>query len=139
MSKAEEAALKAYPEHFLERITTDVYKDARKYYQEGYEQAEKDIAANDSVLSISGVGFFSDGETIIAKMSVNEALQAKYEKGREDAIKELALTWEDVEMIVKIADSMLTGTAWDSVEWPEPQKYYEEVLRRFNDGRNGKT
>lgn len=48
------------------------------------------------------------------------------------------LTWKDIEVIVKIADSMLTGTAWDAVEWPEPKKYYEEVLRRFNEKRNEK-
>lgn len=44
MSKAEKAALKAYPEPTLERITTDVYADARKCYVEGYEQAEQDLA-----------------------------------------------------------------------------------------------
>ena len=49
--------------------------------------------------------------------------------------KELALTWGDVKAIVTIADSMLTHTAWDEIEWPDEQKYYEEVLRRFNEQR----
>ena len=45
------------------------------------------------------------------------------------------LTWEDVKAIVTIADSMLTHTAWDAIDWPDEQKYYEEVLRRFNEQR----
>ena len=50
MSKAEEAALKAYP--FQERsaktqfgtITFDQHADTRQAFIEGYEQAEKDLA-----------------------------------------------------------------------------------------------
>lgn len=42
------------------------------------------------------------------------------------------LTWEDVKAIVNIADSMLTHTAWDEIDYPDERKYYEEVLRRFN-------
>ena len=45
------------------------------------------------------------------------------------------LTCEDVQAIVIIADSMLTHTAWDAIDWPDEQKYYEEVLRRFNEQR----
>ena len=45
------------------------------------------------------------------------------------------LTWEDVKAIVTIADSMLTHTAWDAIDWPDEQKYYEEVLHRFNEIR----
>lgn len=48
------------------------------------------------------------------------------------------LTWEDVKAIVTIADSMLTHTAWDAIDWPDEQKYYEEVLRRFNSQREKK-
>lgn len=44
-------------------------------------------------------------------------------------------TWEDIKAIVTIADSMLTHTAWDAIDWPDEQKYYEEVLRRFNEQR----
>ena len=58
-----------------------------------------------------------------------------YAKGYEQAEKDLALTWEDIKAIVTIADSMLTGTAWDAIEWPDQQKYYEEVLRHFNEQR----
>lgn len=44
-----------------------------------------------------------------------------------------ALTWEDVKRIVEIADSMLTHTAWDDIDFPSEQAYYEEVLRRYKD------
>lgn len=53
--------------------------------------------------------------------------------GYRQAEKDLALTLEDVKAIVTIADSMLTHTAWDAIDWPDEQKYYEEVLRRFNE------
>ena len=47
MSKAEEKALKAYPELFSGSIfgplPVDLNKASREKYQEGYEQAEKDI------------------------------------------------------------------------------------------------
>ena len=52
--------------------------------------------------------------------------------------KDLALTWEDVQRIVTIADSMLTGTSQDAINYPEPKKYYEEVLRRFNEQKEEK-
>ena len=55
--------------------------------------------------------------------------------GYRKAEKDLVLTKEDVKAIVTIADSMLTHTAWDAIDWPDEQKYYEEVLRRFNEQR----
>lgn len=45
-------------------------------------------------------------------------------------------TWQDMKAIVNIADSMLTHTAWDEIDYPDEQKYYEEVLDRFNKQRN---
>lgn len=57
-------------------------------------------------------------------------------EGYEQAEKDLALTPEDIKAIVTIADSMLTHTAWDAIDWPDEQKYYEEVLRRFNEQKN---
>ena len=39
ISRAEEAALKAYP-----NITVDINGSPRRFYIEGYEQAEKDLA-----------------------------------------------------------------------------------------------
>ena len=91
MSKAEEAALKAYPiqkprslfgfsleySHILHR---------REAFAEGYEQAEKD----------------------------------------------LALTWQDMETIAKIIHNLVfTITADEPVE-----NIYEEVLKRFSEKRN---
>lgn len=68
---------------------------------------------------------------IVDSVNVNPAFVAGYK----EAEKDLALTWEDINAIVTIADSMLTGTAWDAIEWPDQQKYYEEVLKRFNEQR----
>ena len=48
------------------------------------------------------------------------------------------LTWEDMKAIVNIADSMLTNTAWDEIDYPDERKYYDEVLRRFNEYKDGK-
>lgn len=68
---------------------------------------------------------------MIDSYNVNPAFVAGYK----EAEKDLALTPEDVKAIVTIADSMLTHTVWDAIEWPDEQKYYEEVLRRFNEQR----
>lgn len=58
-----------------------------------------------------------------------------FQRGYEQAEKDLALTWQDVRDIIVIADSMLTRTAWDDVEWPDEKVYYEEVLRKFKEQR----
>ncbi len=47
--------------------------------------------------------------------------------------KQDELTWEDIKRIIQIADSMLTGTAWDAVDYPVEQKYYEEVLKQYKE------
>ena len=68
-------------------------------------------------------------------LPVDENIQLRYgyKCGYEQAEKDLALTWENIKSIIKIADSLLTGTAWDAVDWPDEQKYYEEVLKRFKE------
>lgn len=58
--------------------------------------------------------------------------------GYELAQQELELAWEDIKAIVQIADSMLTGTAWDAVEWPDEKEYYEQVLKKFNETKDKK-
>lgn len=68
---------------------------------------------------------------IVDSFNVNPAFVAGYK----EAEKDLALTWEDVKKIVTIADSMLTHTAWDAVDWPDEQVYYQEVLKRFLEQR----
>ena len=69
---------------------------------------------------------------------IGDSLRAACAVGYMQAEKDLSLTWEDVRAIVTIADSMLTHTAWDAIDWPDEQKYYEEVLRRFNSQREKK-
>lgn len=81
-----------------------------------------------SPMAIGGDAFAD----FIDAYNVNPAFVAGYKEAEED----LALTWEDVKAIVTVADSMLTHTAWDAIDWPDEQKYYEEVLRRFNEQRN---
>lgn len=87
MSKrAEQAALKAYPEET--RFIRDYNQLAkRQIYQQGYEHAEKD----------------------------------------------LALTWEDVNLI----DSILIDMQDEGVErYGGLRQYYEETLKRFNEMKN---
>ena len=69
----------------------------------------------------------------VFKGSMCDRFRSLIALGYEHAEKDLALTWEDIKAIVTIADSMLTNTAWDAIDWPDEQKYYEEVLRRFNE------
>ena len=58
-----------------------------------------------------------------------------YEDGKKsnEQKKQDELTWEDIKRIIQIADSMLTGTAWDAVDYPDEQKYYEEVLKQYKE------
>lgn len=58
-----------------------------------------------------------------------------FRKGYEQAEKDLALTWEDMKLIVNIADDILKGkTVFKSLHrFPLETVYYEEVLRRFNE------
>ena len=58
MSKAEEAAMKAYPEEIYEddSWTDDLNKYQREGFIKGYEQAEKDLALTwEDVLQIRGI------------------------------------------------------------------------------------
>ena len=49
------------------------------------------------------------------------------------------LTWEDIREIVRIADRLMPDTAWDvsafEAQFQTDQMYYEEVLRRFLNGK----
>ena len=63
-----------------------------------------------------------------------EWLSKGYYWGYKDAEKELSLTWEDIKMIVNIADDMVDLDIRD--ELPECCKteegYYTEVLRKYD-------
>ena len=87
MSKAEEKAVRAYTDH--EGFT---FKEERKAFLKGYEQAEKD----------------------------------------------LALTVEDLkELIEEIIPFVDSDTLEREIPWAS-QKYYEELLNKFNEWRNKK-
>lgn len=65
MSKrAEEAALKAYPEDWVAGYfddpdeVTDDNTEAREYFQQGYEQAEKDLALTGEDARLMVAAFF---------------------------------------------------------------------------------
>lgn len=90
MSKAEDAALRAYPNVLFPFTPLDLNAYRREAFINGYEAAEKD----------------------------------------------LALTWEDVKEIVRIADTMMDFDPHNRPEWLESDKaYYTEVLKRFNEAR----
>ena len=70
MSKrAEEAALKAYPELLsgsnFGPLPVDLNKSCRDKYQEGYEQAEKDLALTwKDVMEICEIGYFFEDDIV---------------------------------------------------------------------------
>lgn len=96
MTRAEEAALKAYPptyttvERHAKRVQSelvDTHKPVRAIFQQGYEQAEKD----------------------------------------------LALTWQDIRRIVKIADDLLDDPkARVAFQNHNEEYYYKKVLDEYN-------
>ena len=71
------------------------------------------------------------------KGKVDSALPVRkfYIRAYEQAEKDLALTPEDIKAIITIGDAMLTGTAWDVIDWPDEQNYCEEVLKRFKEAK----
>ena len=61
-----------------------------------------------------------------------------YLEGYHQAEKDLALTWEDIRKILTYADFIELKLMIKGVEYDETmqEKYYEEILRRFNKQRN---
>ena len=61
-----------------------------------------------------------------------------YKQGYNQAMKDLTLTWRDMAEVVKIAGLLemewLRNTPWDGIR---DSHFYEEVLKRFNERRNG--
>ena len=55
-------------------------------------------------------------------------------QGYEQAEKDLALTWEDMRKIIRINEEMMDDPEAHP-EWMDEQPFYEEMLRRFNEGR----
>ena len=65
---------------------------------------------------------------------INKTERNGFAKGYEQAEKDLALTWEDIKIIVKIladsdwCDFEINGKLWS-------QEFYEEVLKRFKEAK----
>ena len=137
MTKAEEKALEAYndmfhnPEKMSVRSTISPeevaesnfdYKEPFKaffldVFQQGYEQAEKDLTFT-AQFSSGPDGFF-------------------YGKGYQQAKKDLALTWEDVQLLDFYAMECQVEES-KGRKFNSSQEFFEEVLRRFNKAKEEK-
>jgi hypothetical protein len=58
-----------------------------------------------------------------------------YKEGYKQAEKDLALTWEDIAKIDHHIINVNNEMAVDSSQEISRQKFYEEVLRRFNEAK----
>lgn len=65
-----------------------------------------------------------------SKLPIDELL---YQKGYEQAEKDLALTWGDIEIIHDIMLELRNDENFP----PMSVAFYKEILRRFNEIRNG--
>ena len=113
MSKAEERALEAYPEMKAFSVVldgsvpVDLNTKARNCFQQGYEQAEKDL-----------------------EWEVNHREEA-YMNGVKDGLKE-RLTWEDAQLLHIITEKYMRELDNRIEAYPSSsQELFEEVLRRF--------
>ena len=120
MSKAEERALEAFPlkEDGDSRGSYDLNVVKRIIYQQGYEQAEKDL--HKSIYKAGVLDGFED------------AVEGQYEKGYEQAEKDLELTCEDISKIISI-DQQVCGAMGIANYTYNHQQAMEEVLKRFQE------
>lgn len=61
-----------------------------------------------------------------------------YDDSRKQAEKDLALTWEDIKRIVNIADDILPDPRYKhdlDASLQSEESYYQEVLKRFREGK----
>lgn len=58
-----------------------------------------------------------------------------FRRGYEQAEKDLALTWQDIRRIVKIADAELGRHTQDELAEMGEEKYYETILEKYNQPR----
>ena len=74
------------------------------------------------------------------RMFVHE--RTVYRFGFEHAEKVLKLKWQDVKRIVEIADHLCPYTSKEIAvfkdEFQTEEAYYKEVLKRFNEARDGR-
>ena len=52
--------------------------------------------------------------------------------------KDLALTWEDITTLIRLCEQVKTEWWFKDMKGIGTQKYFEEVLRRFNEQREKK-
>ena len=126
ISRAEERALEFYPmkdynkePNYIHSCDSKMLDEIyRQVFMLGYEQAEKDLA--DIAALSSGIDGFYYGRG--------------YQQGKNDAEKDLALTWEDMRKIIRIDEEMMDDPEAHP-EWMEEQPFYEEMLRRFKEAK----
>ena len=96
------------------------------------EKAE--LIANGIMISVQG----KTGRVVYntkEKSFTHYELMCAAQKGYEQAEKDLALTWEDMAKIDAIILDVNNEFAVDYSKEISRQKFYEEVLRRFNEQR----
>lgn len=71
----------------------------------------------------------SHGRSIVEEVAFGRGFKAGFIKGYDQAEKDLALTWEDIQTIDNIVVDMARNT-----DWPlrGQEVFYTEVLNRFN-------
>ena len=67
-------------------IKVGAVKDTAK---ELLELAGKEIFKGENIMTISGPGFFTEGETRFTTMPIADVLKAEYEKGKAEALKDM--------------------------------------------------
>lgn len=84
-------------------------------------------------------GFFDGTQKMreIFEKCADDADKLNYDRGHRDAELELALTTKDVRMILMYADVIaLKFKDADECDETMQERYYEEILRKFNEYRN---
>lgn len=62
---------------------------AKESAAELLDLARKEILKGENIMTVSGPGLFSEGETRFTNMPIADALKAEYEKGKAEALKDL--------------------------------------------------
>lgn len=134
MSRAEERALEAYPnEHFVDHTYAEM---CRGFYEEGYEQAEKDINRE----MLDRMNEIREKQTKAALEDLNYTIKIVPALGFDEGSvvvyhgKEIisVLTWEDMELLHRLF-------AEEEDNFSKHDKYfYTEVLTRFKQFKEAK-
>ena len=69
----------------------------------------------------------------VEKHDINLLTRRGFVRGYQQAEKDLALTWKDIELIWNIFDEIANDDSMeDLLKTISEEEYYQEVLRRFN-------